>query len=530
MTTTVVLRPDALDYDDADWVNAGGAASKVVAVSDNTTATSIRTTRAAGAGAVFAGMVSIRFHFGTFVIPAGAQVRSVTPRIHHTADTHGDGDVLQTWITSLGADAFTGSIFADFTGVHTMTGQTVAPNGAAWTQAAIDDLRMRVDYTRNTDTVTNNVDVYALYLDVAYNDRPVVVVTAPAEGATLTTTNTPLAGWTYSDVDGDAQEAFQVKVFTAAQYGIGGFDPDSSPNTYDSGVVVDPGTTHQLPSLANGTYRVYVKVADATPVGYTRKWSLWDSNTFTINIVPPGVPVVAVTGASTALSTISGTVTSGTIPATGTGHRFLLQRSIDGGLTWTTVRGFSAKQFAAGTTGAGTVVPWTDYEVPRGATATYRARSTAEVGGQSLTSAFSAATAGTLQPLSGPDALLKSPSNPALDVAVCLAGNTLTGRAANDLWVFPVHNRREPVAHSGQVRAETFSVTFACNSDAEWTALKALVALAEPLLLQTNYGDALWEQFWVRLGNAETTRLGSHDMNTAQARTVTFDAVEVSVP
>jgi hypothetical protein len=101
------------------------------------------------------------------------------------------------------------------------------------------------------------------------------------------------------------------RVFTAAQYGIGGFDPATSPCTFESlwdsssldTVGDSPVDAMAVPTpLPNGTYRVYARVwaysKYGTPgyissVDYAEaQASDWDFNQFTISIVPPETPVV----------------------------------------------------------------------------------------------------------------------------------------------------------------------------------------------------------------------------------------------
>jgi len=102
------------------------------------------------------------------------------------------------------------------------------------------------------------------------------------------------------------------RVFTAAQYGIGGFNPETSPCTFESmlgtaggsigATPVDVSTICSTP-LPSGTYRVYARVwsynrygssAYLTPrdSGDVLQASDWDYNQFTISIVPPETPVV----------------------------------------------------------------------------------------------------------------------------------------------------------------------------------------------------------------------------------------------
>lgn len=105
------------------------------------------------------------------------------------------------------------------------------------------------------------------------NTAPVVTVTAPTGTAIPPQ---PTVTWSYSDADGDAQTSYRVKIFTAAQFGIGGFDPEVSPNTWDSGVISGAATSQLVGTpLAQGSYRAYVKASDLT------EFSAWSFLAFT---------------------------------------------------------------------------------------------------------------------------------------------------------------------------------------------------------------------------------------------------------
>lgn len=119
------------------------------------------------------------------------------------------------------------------------------------------------------------------------NQAPVTVVTAPADPTTNSTTPTVI--WTYSDPEGNPQTAYQVRVFTAAQYGIGGFDPAVSPATYDSGEVATADLSKVIPALANATYRAYVRTKDSDG-----NYSAWAFKQWVQNVVAPTAPYLAV--------------------------------------------------------------------------------------------------------------------------------------------------------------------------------------------------------------------------------------------
>lgn len=116
--------------------------------------------------------------------------------------------------------------------------------------------------------------------------RAAVNVTAPT--GTVTNTNKPPVEWAMTG--GTPQYSYHARVFTAAQYGIGGFDPTTSPATWDSGVVVGSATTYTgstvLPNAT--TYRAYVRLTGHSGTNV----SPWDFEQFTLNLTPPTAPTL----------------------------------------------------------------------------------------------------------------------------------------------------------------------------------------------------------------------------------------------
>lgn len=146
------------------------------------------------------------------------------------------------------------------------------------------------------------------WVTITYANPPSVTWGTP--NGTVTTTRKPLIDWNYvQGTDGPAaQSKFQVRIFSAAQYGIGGFDPATSPASADSGVV-SSATTSWVPTvnLNNGTvYRAYVQVY-ATTNGVDQK-SGWVFTSFDIAIPVP-VP--------TAVTPASGSTVTSSKPAVG---------------------------------------------------------------------------------------------------------------------------------------------------------------------------------------------------------------------
>jgi hypothetical protein len=174
--------------------------------------------------------------------------------------------------------------------------ESTPPGGTAWSQAIVDRLQLRALWIWSTSH-SDFVKLSELYVDLDINAQPVVSAVT-VTGATTTTR--PDVSWTFSDGDGDLQVAYQVKVFSAAQYGAVGFDPETSTATWDSGVVLgDAVAATTGADLVNGTtYKWYVKAGQAWPAaqGLGTVWySDWAASSATaIALTPPPVPAITV--------------------------------------------------------------------------------------------------------------------------------------------------------------------------------------------------------------------------------------------
>lgn len=110
------------------------------------------------------------------------------------------------------------------------------------------------------DTVAPHPFLSKIYFEYQFYTRP----DAPTGlGPTGTVTNTvnPRITWTDTDITAGTR-VFQVRVFSAAQYGAGGFDPETSTATWDSGKIVSHARECVVAQeLTNSTtYRAYVRV------------------------------------------------------------------------------------------------------------------------------------------------------------------------------------------------------------------------------------------------------------------------------
>lgn len=181
------------------------------------------------------------------------------------------------------ADQFTGTASIDwFRGA----GRIVAPDGREWSQTALNNLVVQVtDYaTASVDTST----IYELRALVTLNEQPSASITAPS--ASVTTGSRPAITWAYTDTDGDPQSVYEVRVFTAAQYGATGFDPATSDAFWSTGLVesADTGVTPDVDLDNAATFRAYVRAGHA--IGLTYYLSDWVYQQFTVGYDSPPLP------------------------------------------------------------------------------------------------------------------------------------------------------------------------------------------------------------------------------------------------
>ncbi len=221
-------------------------------------------------------------------------------------------------------------------------------SGADW-RTDINALRMQVNAYRGSAIPGVFIGQYSgLWLVARVHNRPTCTVTAPSPiaGASVTTTARPNIAWNFSG-DGLSQTWYRVRIFTAAQYGIGGFNPQTTPSSVDSGWVNSASQSYQPPSnLVNGTtYRAYVQVAQTLPTSNYRHESV-DGTTlatlgssqysqFTVTLAAPPVPtaVTPANGATVNTDVPTMGATLGTSSVSGAYVRAEWQLARDAGFT-----------------------------------------------------------------------------------------------------------------------------------------------------------------------------------------------------
>jgi hypothetical protein len=133
-------------------------------------------------------------------------------------------------------------------------------------------------------------------------DGPTATATGPTGAIN---DNTPTLQWT-ATVDDAATETEvygRWRVFTAAQYSAGGFDPATSPATWDSGLRASAGHAVTTVPLAPGAYRAYISAVQRIVLGspWTSRPNATEAEKFPLQAGPyaftaftivPAAPVV----------------------------------------------------------------------------------------------------------------------------------------------------------------------------------------------------------------------------------------------
>lgn len=333
--------------------------------------------------------------------------------------------------------------------------------------------------------------IYELYVDTTYVAKPVTAPSAPS--GTITATNLPTVAWANTlDADGGAQTHYQVRVFTAAQYGAGGFNPASSTATWDSGDVTSAALSASISSpLANATYRAYVRVGQ-TVNGVTH-WSDYAYTGFTVSVTLPADPDAPTLTVQTGRIKVH--VEGNTGSATTT--HLEVQRSEDGGVTYEPLR------LTTDTAGivTGTSADLYDYEAPNGTLMTYRVRALHEVTtGNYVSSAWVSATATWTDTAWW----LKCPEQPALNMVV--VPNSLPGyQRPVRQGVFQPLGSSETVIIADKRGNPRGTLRLQIDTPAEQDDLDALLDSNLTLLLQGPPAHH-WTDRYVRIGDQDRQR------------------------
>jgi hypothetical protein len=479
MAVTTV-RPDAVVTGSGNYDNTGGAASIQVALNDSSDSTFI------SKKAAVVGEGSIVLDFGTDTLTASEKVKRVRVRARIKTDAAGTGKLNVYLGAKINNQNYYHSplqLRGTYGSITTLEGayQVAAPDGSAWTQTSINNLRAKVTEYQDSTNISN---VYELYIDIDIATQPTVTVVNP--NGSITTTASPAVSWTFADTDGDTQSYYYIKVFTAAQYGAGGFDPETSAATYDSGEIAGSDTDNVIGDLlANGTYRVYMKVAKT--INNQPFWSAWANSSFTVNnSLPPTPTLAAVFNNSTNDVDLTAT---GAAPTGFVSQVFDIHRSDNAGVIYDSIR--NGDQLVPN---GSYIASITDYEAPRGVSAYYRVRSIAtDSNGVEFPSAWSS----VVQVLVTNDLTwwFKAITQPSINIGGVRVLAQLDTNIDEPNTVFRPLGETRPVVIAGPLQGEDGIYQIKTVTEAEWDAFYPIIEHQGTLLVQ----DPLLNQKLVRV-------------------------------
>lgn len=396
------------------------------------------------------------------------------------------------------------TVSSSATTVTLPTGKWTTSGAAVWSVATVNG---------------TGTSAFAADQAITANQRPTVTVTAPT--GTVTTTTRPTTTWTYTDAESNPQTTYQVRAFTSAQVGAGGFDPAVTTPMLDSGEQTGTATSWASTStdLANGTYVPYVRVGQADPGGgsstYYGAWTAGSS--WVQNVALPAAPTSVTPTPRPSTGDVSVVVVANVTGLTTPTVR--LERSSDGGTTWTTVRGGLAASIASGTA---TII---DREAPPSpASVQYRARVSAIAGG--TITGTNTTSASTLLALTG--WWLRDPTAGGVgDLTFAVGSDSLDLTATEAAGLFRPLGRRTDVkvAEAGATGGEHGTLTISLRTDTDYTTLEALRKAQKTLLLLSPYGECLYVVF-----TADRTASFPLGTNRRRLRTVTLPITEVDAP
>lgn len=469
--TVITLRPSSTV--DNDGVSFNGASAHAT-VNDNSDSTYLS---AFGLGD------SIRFALDDITVPAGAIVKAIAARLRCASGSTSSNDLSVYLTYGLGL-IVTRNITINWQTLTTITIPLLA-DATAVSDSAIDGANLGIESPAGHAA---QALIHEVYVDVTTVAKP---VTAPASPTgTITDTNLATVTWANTlDSDGGAQTQYQIRVFTSAQYGAGGFNPASSGALYDSGAF-GAATSHAITTpLADGAYRAYVRVAQ-TVNGVTH-WSDYAYTAFTIDVDLPALPDTPT------LTVEDGRIkihVEGNAGGAATTTHLEVQRSEDAA-TWEPVR------LTTDTAGliAGTSADVYDYEAPNGTLMTYRVRALHEISAGNLVASAWATTATAVWI---DDAWwLKCPERPALNMMVYPAGRPTHQRPARQ-GVFQALGSSVTVIVADTRGAARGILKLQVDTAAEQAALDALLDSGLTLLLQAPTAHH-WTDRYIRLGDQD---------------------------
>lgn len=361
-------------------------------------------------------------------------------------------------------------------------------------QAEIDGLEVELGFS--TPGINDVLYVQELSVSVTWAVAPTANITYPT-GTPALGTSSPTVTWTHTvGADGGPQVFAEIKAFTAAQYGAGGFSPDTSTAAYSTIVSGEINSKTIGPLANNTTFRVYVRTAQYINGG--NHWSPWDFEGFSTAYTPSTVQTVTPVADNTNGLT---TVTVARNTGTAAWASVEVERTSDGGVTWLPVRGATnvktTNRFV--TTWSANSVVVKDDEAPNGVSVTYRSRATTAsgvVGDWVSSSATQWSMAGVVW--------LKDPLDPVLNVIIDVPEMPEPTHQITQ-GVHTVIGARFPVVVSDTRRAGIGTFVALTRTNAESQSFDA--AARSPVKLLQFPASHLWGSRYIVLADVQELHL-----------------------
>lgn len=491
MAVTTV-RPNATASGSSSFTISGGSGSLHAATNDDSDSTFWSKSSSV------TGQASALLDFGTTSITSSQRVKRVRIRSRvRTPDTTGKINIyLGSRIENQNYFHSALAVRGEYTTITTFVGPwfTSAPDGTDWSQESIDGLRAKVTEYNDSTAVAR---VYELYIDVDVAAQPTTSVSAPT--GTITTTTAPDVTWSFSDTDGETQSFYQIKVFTDAQYGAGGFSANTSTATYDSGQVASTDNTAVVGQLLlSDTYRAYVRTAKT--INGQPFYSDYAYSQFTINVTPPPVPTLAASWDATN-GKASFTITGGN-PVGFSSQVFEVLRSDDSGTTYSYVT--NGQDIVPNASYVGTAV---DYEAPRGLVAYYKARSIGTTaGGEEMPSDFSTVQ----QVLVSNDGTwwFKALTDSTLNQGSVRVLAQLDTTIEEPNTIFRPLGATRPIVVAGPLQGEDGIYQIKTITEEEWDDIYPVITHQGSILVQDPFGNQKYIRITSRTWSAESKNDG----------------------
>jgi hypothetical protein len=374
-------------------------------------------------------------------------------------------------------------------------GWTLPTGGTAWSTATINAGSIYAD-TGNT-----NLRLTQLRMEYDMYSIPTHTIT------TSSNTDKPVTSWVYTDTDGVSQSSAVVKMYTAAQYGAGGFSPDTSTATFST-VLAGDGTTVTSTTAVGPTatvYRSYIQVIKdvySVPVR-----SAWSSAQATLSFTAPN--------AGTVTPTFDDTYKRVQLSVAGSASPF----------RYTVTRGGTTIGTALTTMPVSGAAVFYDYQAPRGTAVVYSlvmTTGTAASPQLSSTTSTGTVTTGTatsweLQSLEDPTTIYQFASP-----VTSISFTRMEGQS-----VLRPLDATKAVVVSGALTGDDGTLNWTTSTRSSWETLKTVLTAQSPLRVTSPFLYAAGgNESWV-------VRLTSRDWSSSgvaanPVQTVTASFVEVN--